>query len=156
MQLVPCAVLALISHPVTRHAFINRVLWAFCVYVEAVSVAPQVVMMQRNKTVEKFTGHYVFFLGVSRFFSCAHWILQMVDGRSSALWAVRIVSLCSQAMLCVCACLKCAELPVAMMVWCNTAMQMLCSGRCEAAWITLVPLLAGNRVGPVANHGTAV
>jgi spore maturation protein SpmA len=89
LQLVPCAVLALISHPSTRHAFINRVMWAFCVYVEAVSVAPQVVMMQRNKTVEKFTGHYVFFLGVSRFFSCAHWILQMVDGRSSALWQVR-------------------------------------------------------------------
>ena len=89
MQLAPCAVVALISHPNTRHFFLNRVLWAFCVYVEAVSVGPQVVMMQHNKTVEKFTGHYVFFLGLSRFFSCAHWILQMVDGRSSALWQVR-------------------------------------------------------------------
>ena len=89
VQLVPCAVVALISHPVTRHAFVNRVLWAFCVYAEAVSVAPQVVMMQHNKTVEKFTGHYVFFLGLSRFFSCAHWVLQMADGRSSALWQVR-------------------------------------------------------------------
>jgi ER lumen protein retaining receptor len=65
------------------------VLWAFCVYVEAVSVAPQVLMMQRNRTVERFTGHYVFFLGISRFFSCAHWLLQMVDERNAQLWAVR-------------------------------------------------------------------
>lgn len=64
-------------------------LWAFCVYVEAVSVAPQVIMMQRNRTVERFTGHYVFFLGLARFFSCAHWLLQMVDDRNSQLWAVR-------------------------------------------------------------------
>jgi hypothetical protein len=91
VQLVPCAVVALISHPNTRHFFLNRVLWAFCVYVEAVAVGPQVVMMQHNKTVEKFTGHYVFFLGLSRFFSCAHWVLQMADGRSSALWQVRVL-----------------------------------------------------------------
>ena len=45
--------------------------------------------MQQNKTVEKFTGHYVFFLGVARFFSCAHWILQMFDSRGTQLWAVR-------------------------------------------------------------------
>lgn len=85
--LIPCALLALISHPRTRHAWINRVFWAFCVYVEAVSVAPQVIMMQRNRTVERFTGHYVFFLGMARFFSCAHWLLQMVDERNAQLWA---------------------------------------------------------------------
>lgn len=91
-QLIPCALLALVSHPATRHAWINRVLWAFCVYVEAVSVAPQVIMMQRNRTVERFTGHYVFFLGLARFFSCAHWLLQMVDDRNTQLWKVRCCS----------------------------------------------------------------
>ena len=29
------------------------------------------------QVVERFTAHYVFLLGVSRFFSCAHWILQV-------------------------------------------------------------------------------
>ena len=48
MQLGPCAVLALISHPTTKHAFINRLLWAFCVYVEAVAVAPQVRPLADN------------------------------------------------------------------------------------------------------------
>ena len=46
-------------------------------------LAPTVVhaacrfMMQRAKVVERFTAHYVFLLGVSRFFSCAHWVLQV-------------------------------------------------------------------------------
>ena len=73
--------------------------WAFCVYVEAVSVAPQVLMMQRNRTVERFTGHYVFFLGMARFFSCAHWLLQMVDERNAQLWAVCTTLTCCLSLL---------------------------------------------------------
>jgi ER lumen protein retaining receptor len=47
------------------------------VYLEAVSVLPQLRMMQNAKVVEKFTAHYVFALGLSRFVSCAHWVLQV-------------------------------------------------------------------------------
>lgn len=54
-----------------------QILWAFCVYVEAVSVFPQLRMMQKAKVVERFTAHYVFALGLSRFLSCAHWVLQV-------------------------------------------------------------------------------
>lgn len=54
-----------------------QILWAVCVYMEAVSVLPQLRMMQNSKVVERFTAHYVFCLGLSRFFSCAHWILQV-------------------------------------------------------------------------------
>lgn len=57
-------------------------MWALCVYLEAVSVVPQLRMMQGAKVVEKFTAHYVFALGLSRFISCAHWILQILDGSS--------------------------------------------------------------------------
>jgi hypothetical protein len=105
-------------------------MWAVCVYLEALSVFPQLKMMQNAKVgeqaarapaagaaavvagtcshaalsaarggeagprprhacgtpatrprlpqiVERFTAHYVFALGLSRFFSCAHWILQV-------------------------------------------------------------------------------
>ncbi|WJX59773.1 hypothetical protein P8452_45054 [Trifolium repens] len=42
---IPCAVLSLLIHP------INRILWAFCVYVEAVSVLPQLqVMLLSNQS----------------------------------------------------------------------------------------------------------
>ena len=40
-----------------------------------------------DQVVEKFTAHYVFALGLSRFVSCAHWILQLVDGDSFLLQA---------------------------------------------------------------------
>ncbi|MBA0850419.1 hypothetical protein Goshw_029490, partial [Gossypium schwendimanii] len=74
----PCAVLALCIHPTTSHNLLNRISWAFCVYLEAVSVLPQLRVMQNTKIVEPFTAHYVFALGVARFLSCAHWVLQML------------------------------------------------------------------------------
>ena len=65
-----------------------QIMWASCVYIEALSVLPQLRMMQKAKVVEKFTAHYVFALGISRFISCAHWILQIIDGDSFLLQAI--------------------------------------------------------------------
>ena len=47
--MVPCAVLALFIHPSTSHHLLNRIFWAFCVYLEAVSVLPQLRVMQNTK-----------------------------------------------------------------------------------------------------------
>ncbi|CAJ1973217.1 unnamed protein product [Sphenostylis stenocarpa] len=85
---IPCAVLSLFVHPTTRHHMVNRILWAFCVYLEAISVLPQLRVMQNAKIVEPFTAHYVFALGVARFLSCAHWILQVLDTRGRLLTAL--------------------------------------------------------------------
>lgn len=85
---IPCAVLALAIHPSTTHYIVNRILWAFCVYLEAVSVLPQLRMMQNAKVVEPFTALYVFALGVARFLTCAHWILQVLDSRGYLLIAL--------------------------------------------------------------------
>ncbi|KAL0872287.1 hypothetical protein Bca101_021992 [Brassica carinata] len=38
--------------------------------------------------VEPFTAHYVFALGVARFLSCAHWVLQVLDTRGRLLVAL--------------------------------------------------------------------
>ncbi|XP_057523616.1 uncharacterized protein LOC130803509 [Amaranthus tricolor] len=86
--LLPCAVLAFLVHPSTSHNFFNRILWAFCVYLEAVSVLPQLRVMQNTKIVEPFTAHYVFALGVARFLNCAHWVLQVLDSRGHLLTAL--------------------------------------------------------------------
>ncbi|XP_010935046.1 uncharacterized protein [Elaeis guineensis] len=85
---VPCAALALLIHPSTSHNIVNRFFWAFCVYLEAVSVLPQLRLMQNTKIVEPFTAHYVFALGVARFLSCAHWVLQVLDTRGALLTAL--------------------------------------------------------------------
>ncbi|GAX80905.1 hypothetical protein CEUSTIGMA_g8340.t1 [Chlamydomonas eustigma] len=94
----PCLLVAFFAHPKTNHWFVFRLMWAFCVYLEAVSVLPQLRMMQKAKVVEKFTAHYVFLLGVSRFFSCAHWVLQILEGNrvlmsalGSGLWPVMVL-----------------------------------------------------------------
>ena len=47
--LAPCALLAVLVHPGTSHFLLNRILWAFCVYLEAVSVLPQLRVMQNTK-----------------------------------------------------------------------------------------------------------
>ncbi|KAF6261315.1 hypothetical protein COO60DRAFT_1636898 [Scenedesmus sp. NREL 46B-D3] len=95
---IPCVVMAGIAHPFTSHWMVFRILWAVCVYLEAVSVLPQLRMMQNSKVVERFTAHYVFCLGLSRFFSCAHWILQLLEGNryllnalGSGLWPVMVL-----------------------------------------------------------------
>ncbi|XP_020246071.1 putative ER lumen protein-retaining receptor C28H8.4 isoform X4 [Asparagus officinalis] len=85
---VPCALLAFLVHPSTSHNILNRIFWAFCVYLEAVSVLPQLRLMQNTKIVEPFTAHYVFALGVARFLSCAHWVLQVLDTRGRLLTAL--------------------------------------------------------------------
>ncbi|KAJ7543375.1 hypothetical protein O6H91_09G034800 [Diphasiastrum complanatum] len=94
---VPCAILALIIQPTNTHHVINRTLWAFCVYLESVSVLPQLRIMQNAKVVEPFTANYVFALGVARFLNCAHWILQLYDDSGSLLryvqygrWAIMV------------------------------------------------------------------
>ena len=102
--MVPSAILAIFIHPFTRHVWIARILWAFTVYVEAISILPQLRYMQNAKVwslstlfyynfmpyrvyynsnilffqmVETFTGYYVFALGVSRFVSLAYWIIHV-------------------------------------------------------------------------------
>lgn len=49
LQLVPCVVLAVLIHPSTSHNILNRISWALCVYLEAVSVLPQLRVMQNTK-----------------------------------------------------------------------------------------------------------
>ncbi|KAF7825836.1 putative ER lumen protein-retaining receptor C28H8.4 [Senna tora] len=76
---VPSAILAIVVHPFIAHFRLIRILWAFCVYLEAISVLPQLRFMQNAKMIETFTGHYVFALGVSRFLALAHWLIQMYE-----------------------------------------------------------------------------
>lgn len=58
--IAPCFLLAL----VVRHAFtVTEVLWTFSIYLEAVAILPQLVLMQRTQNVDNLTGNYVFLLG---------------------------------------------------------------------------------------------
>ncbi|CAJ1949539.1 unnamed protein product [Sphenostylis stenocarpa] len=91
---VPSAILAVLVHPFSTQWSITRVAIAFSIYLEAVSVLPQLRFMQNAKVaslgsvqmIETFTGYYVFALGVSRFMALAHWIIQIYDTRGAFLF----------------------------------------------------------------------
>ena len=75
--LAPCALLALLVQPSGNHMWFHRVLWAFAVYVESVSILPQLKMMQNMKIItELFAAHYVFALGCARGLSFLHWVFE--------------------------------------------------------------------------------
>ena len=41
----------------------RQVLWTFSIYLEAVAILPQLVVMQRTQNIDNLTGNYVFLLG---------------------------------------------------------------------------------------------
>lgn len=43
--------------------FPEQVMWAFSIYLEAVAIFPQLVLLQRTRNIDNLTGQYVFFLG---------------------------------------------------------------------------------------------
>ncbi|CAK8560185.1 unnamed protein product [Lathyrus sativus] len=86
LLVVPSAILAVLVNPHIPHAWLVRVVFAFTMYVETISVLPQIRYMQNAKMVEPFTGYYVFALGISRFFALAYWIIHVYETRGRYLF----------------------------------------------------------------------
>ncbi|KAH0696962.1 hypothetical protein KY290_014386 [Solanum tuberosum] len=53
-------ILALVLH---EKFTLQEVFWAFSIYLEAVAILPQLVLLQRSGNVDNLAGQYVFFLG---------------------------------------------------------------------------------------------
>ncbi|PWA89207.1 ER lumen protein-retaining receptor A [Artemisia annua] len=51
-----------------------EIFWAFSIYLEAVAILPQLVLLQRSGNVDNLTGQYVFFLGAYRGLYILNWI----------------------------------------------------------------------------------
>ncbi|CAF2741019.1 unnamed protein product [Rotaria sp. Silwood2] len=69
--LLPSAVLALLWN----HEFsVLEVLWAFSIYLESVAILPQLFMVSKTGEAETITSHYLFALGIYRFFYILNWI----------------------------------------------------------------------------------
>lgn len=56
-----------------------EILWTFSIFLEAVCIVPQLLMLQKMKEVENLTSHYVFALGAYRALYIIHWIMRYVD-----------------------------------------------------------------------------
>ncbi|ONM19336.1 ER lumen protein retaining receptor [Zea mays] len=57
---LPCLLLALL---INEKFTFREVMWAFSIYLEAVAIFPQLVLLQRTRNIDNLTGQYVFFLG---------------------------------------------------------------------------------------------
>ncbi|TXG72594.1 hypothetical protein EZV62_001173 [Acer yangbiense] len=57
---LPCVVFALL---INEKFTLQEVMWAFSLYLEAVAILPQLVLLQRTRNIDNLTGQYIFLLG---------------------------------------------------------------------------------------------
>ena len=80
--IAPSAALALL----TTHKYTAlEVLWTFSIYLEAVAILPQLILLQRTNNIDNLTGNYVALLGCVRVRACV-WGggVQQAGGRGGA------------------------------------------------------------------------
>ena len=76
--IVPSAALALFFH---YDPSISEMLWAFSIYLEAVAVLPQLLLVQRTGEVETFSANYIVALGGYRLLYIFNWIFRVITGK---------------------------------------------------------------------------
>lgn len=69
--ILPCAVLAVIFN--SEFTFME-ILWTFSIFLEAVAIMPQLILLQRYRNIENMTADYVACLGIYRGFYIINWI----------------------------------------------------------------------------------
>ncbi|XP_076898542.1 ER lumen protein-retaining receptor-like [Bidens hawaiensis] len=69
--MIPCLLLALLIND--KFTF-REVMWTFSIYLEAVAILPQLVLLQRTSNIDNLTGQYVFLLGAYRALYILNWI----------------------------------------------------------------------------------
>ncbi|KAF8391981.1 hypothetical protein HHK36_022321 [Tetracentron sinense] len=57
---LPCLLLALV---INEKFTFKEVMWTFSLFLEAVAILPQLVLLQRTRNIDNLTGQYVFLLG---------------------------------------------------------------------------------------------
>ena len=66
-----CALLALVFN---EQLEVMEILWTFSIYLEAVAIIPQLILLQRHGEVENLTSNYVVLLGIYRGCYVLNWI----------------------------------------------------------------------------------
>lgn len=95
--ILPCALLALVVHNRTTPM---EILWTFSIYLEAVAILPQLVLLQRNQNVDTLTGNYVFLLGAYRALYLLNWIYRYLTERRYRAWIVWVSGVVQTALYC--------------------------------------------------------
>ena len=100
--LVPCVVLALC---INEYFGVFEVLWTFSIYLEAVAIVPQLVVVhtfakQHNGFVESLTSDYVFCLGGYRAMYLLNWIYRLATEPGYTNWIVWVAGIVQTGIYC--------------------------------------------------------
>jgi len=71
---LPCACVALLYNLVSYNFDPLEILWTFSIFLEAVAIVPQLIVLQRFREVENLDGHYIFLLGSYRALYILNWV----------------------------------------------------------------------------------
>merc|ERR1711990_1368670 len=95
--IVPSSLLALV---VNHEMSLVEVLWTFSIYLEAVAILPQLVLLQRTKNIDTLTSNYVFLLGGYRALYLLNWIYRYSTEPGYSQWIVWISGTIQTAIYC--------------------------------------------------------
>jgi ER lumen protein retaining receptor len=90
-----CFVLGLILN---EKFTVQEVFWAFSIYLEAVAILPQLVLLQRSGNVDNLTGQYVVFLGAYRGLYIINWIYRYFTEDHFTRWIACVSGLVQTAL----------------------------------------------------------
>jgi len=87
----PCVILGFIWNESTEGWWSPfEILWAFSIYLEAVTIMPQLVLLQRTGNVENLTSNYIVSLGGYRALYLINWIYRFLTEDGYRHWLVWI------------------------------------------------------------------
>lgn len=81
--ILPSFVLAILIH---RDFNVIEVLWSFSLYLEAVAILPQLVLLQRSRNIDTLTGDYIFLLGAYRALYLLNWVYRFFTEIHKIRW----------------------------------------------------------------------
>ncbi|KAL9688185.1 hypothetical protein QQ045_032602 [Rhodiola kirilowii] len=81
--MIPCLILALI---ISERFTFREVMWTFSLYLEAVAILPQLVLLQRTRNVDNLTGQYIFLLGAYRGLYILNWVYRYFTENHYVHW----------------------------------------------------------------------
>ncbi|CAI9761384.1 unnamed protein product [Fraxinus pennsylvanica] len=87
---LPCFLLALV---INEKFTVKEIMWTFSLYLEAVAILPQLVLLQRTRNIDNLTGQYVFLLGAYRSLYILNWIYRFFTEPHYVHWITWISGL---------------------------------------------------------------
>lgn len=72
--IIPCLCVAILTQLVQYATDPVELLWTFSIYLEAIAIVPQLIVLQRFREVENIDGHYIFLLGAYRALYILNWV----------------------------------------------------------------------------------